>query len=180
MFGAIIGDVVGSRFEFNERKSKDFELFTKGCTFTDDTVMTLAVAKALLPYETMPDLAKFKSELVQVMHEVGRRYPRCGYGADSALYTAVLPDGLHAGRNSPRLRLRGNLSGHGPPSAGGVLRVHKLRGCHPQCRLYRRRQRHHRSHGRLHRRGLLRRRPGDEGHCSVVSEFGPAGYCIGV
>lgn len=81
MFGAIIGDVVGSRFEFNERKSKDFELFTKGCTFTDDTVMTLTVAKALLPYETITDLTAFKKELVRVMHEVGRRYPRCGYGS---------------------------------------------------------------------------------------------------
>ena len=54
MFGAIIGDVVGFRFEFNEHKSKDFELFTKGCTFTDDTVMTLAVAKALLPMRPCP------------------------------------------------------------------------------------------------------------------------------
>ena len=80
MFGAIIGDVVGSRFEFNEHKSKDFELFAKGCTFTDDTVMTLAVAKALLPYEAMPELNRFKQELVQVMHEIGRRYPRCGFG----------------------------------------------------------------------------------------------------
>ena len=80
MFGAIIGDVVGFRFEFNEHKSKGFELFARGCTFTDDTVMTLAVAKALLSYETMPDLNQFKIKLVRVMHEIGRRYPRCGFG----------------------------------------------------------------------------------------------------
>lgn len=45
MFGAIIGDIVGSRFEFDNCKSKEFELFTNTCDYTDDTVMTLAVAK---------------------------------------------------------------------------------------------------------------------------------------
>ena len=50
MFGAIIGDIVGSRFEFDNCKSKKFELFTNTCDYTDDTVMTLAVAKALLLY----------------------------------------------------------------------------------------------------------------------------------
>lgn len=56
MFGAIIGDIVGSRFEFDNCKSKEFELFTNTCDFTDDTVMTLAVAKTLLPYETISDM----------------------------------------------------------------------------------------------------------------------------
>ena len=50
MFGAIIGDIIGSRFEFDNCKSKEFELFTNTCDYTDDTVMTLAVAKALLLY----------------------------------------------------------------------------------------------------------------------------------
>ena len=44
MIGAIIGDVVGSRFEFNNIKKKDFELFANGTQFTDDTVMTIAVS----------------------------------------------------------------------------------------------------------------------------------------
>lgn len=48
MLGAIIGDIVGSRFERNNHKSKDFELFTDQCRFTDDTAMTVAIAKALL------------------------------------------------------------------------------------------------------------------------------------
>ena len=48
MLGAIIGDIVGSRFEWHNRKSKDFELFTEQCRFTDDTSMTVAIAKALL------------------------------------------------------------------------------------------------------------------------------------
>lgn len=80
MIGAIIGDVVGSRFEFKNHKSKDFELFGKGCTFTDDSVMTLAVAKTLQPYKKITDYDKFKGELVKIMHEVGMKYPSCGYG----------------------------------------------------------------------------------------------------
>lgn len=80
MIGAIIGDVVGSKFEFHNHRSKDFELFSDSCEFTDDTVMTLAVAKALQPYEAITDFERFKGELVEVMHEVGMRYPNCGYG----------------------------------------------------------------------------------------------------
>lgn len=80
MFGAIIGDIVGSRFEFDNCKSKEFELFTNTCDYTDDTVMTLAVAKALLLYGTITDMDAFKRELVRVMHEVGMLHPYCGYG----------------------------------------------------------------------------------------------------
>ena len=49
MYGAIAGDIIGSRFEFdNGNKSRKFRLFTKDCDYTDDTVMTVAVAEALL------------------------------------------------------------------------------------------------------------------------------------
>ncbi|SFK99906.1 ADP-ribosylglycohydrolase [Porphyromonadaceae bacterium KH3CP3RA] len=48
MIGAIIGDIVGSRFEFNNHLSTDFELFAKDCSFTDDTICTIAIADALL------------------------------------------------------------------------------------------------------------------------------------
>ena len=44
MLGAIIGDVVGSRFEFNNIKTKDFKLFDKKCKVTDDSVMSVAVS----------------------------------------------------------------------------------------------------------------------------------------
>jgi len=47
MMGAIIGDIVGSRFEFDNRPGGDFDLFTGGCGFTDDTICTVAVADAL-------------------------------------------------------------------------------------------------------------------------------------
>lgn len=48
MLGAIIGDIVGSRFEFNNIRRKDFDFFTDQCVVTDDSIMTLAVAKAIL------------------------------------------------------------------------------------------------------------------------------------
>ena len=48
MIGAIIGDIVGSRFEFNNTNKTDFTLFTKDCDFTDDTICTVAVADAIL------------------------------------------------------------------------------------------------------------------------------------
>lgn len=78
--GAIVGDVVGSRFEFDNNKSKEFELFTRECDYTDDTVMTLAVAKSLIEYGPITDYEDYKATLVRVMHEVGKRYPHCGYG----------------------------------------------------------------------------------------------------
>ena len=78
MLGAIIGDIVGSRFEFHNRKSKDFELFHKWCRFTDDTVMTIAVAKAL--QESKPDNSDLEEMTIKYMQEIGRHYPRCGYG----------------------------------------------------------------------------------------------------
>lgn len=78
MIGAIIGDIVGSRFERKNYKATDFELFTKGCHFTDDTVMTVAVAKALL--ESKDDWSVVGLNAVKYMREFGRRYPNCGYG----------------------------------------------------------------------------------------------------
>lgn len=80
MTGAIIGDIVGSRFEFHNRKSKEFTLFTAKCFFTDDTVVTLAVADALNKYESITDYEAFKQTLIKSMHEIGNRYPNCGYG----------------------------------------------------------------------------------------------------
>ena len=78
MIGAIIGDIVGSRFERANHKSTDFELFTKECHFTDDTVMTLAVAKALL--DSQNNWGMLSMNTVRCMRELGLRYPRCGYG----------------------------------------------------------------------------------------------------
>lgn len=78
MIGAIIGDIVGSRFEWNNYRHKDFELFTSECFATDDSIMTLAVAKALMT--SKPDWRDLGKRAVQCMQEVGRPYPDCGYG----------------------------------------------------------------------------------------------------
>lgn len=90
MLGAIIGDIVGSRFEFNNHRSKEFDLFTEDCIATDDSIMTLAVAKAIM--EAMkekelsnsldsPEFRTLLSDLtVKNMQEIGQQYPDCGFG----------------------------------------------------------------------------------------------------
>ncbi len=92
MIGAIIGDIVGSRFEFNNYKNKDFELFTDECFVTDDSIMTLAVARAIMEAgkrkEQSDYMAKYAGDYyslvadmtVKYMQEIGRQYPNCGYG----------------------------------------------------------------------------------------------------
>ena len=79
MIGAIIGDIVGSRFEFHNHLSKDFELLTPRCCFTDDTVMTCAVAQALM--DSREDFSDLQEKAVQAMQRIGRQFPNCGYGA---------------------------------------------------------------------------------------------------
>ncbi len=78
MLGAIIGDIAGSRFEWDNNKSKEFELMTGRCKPTDDSNMTLAVALAILlaegDWSTLPELA------VITMQRFGQRYPH-GYGS---------------------------------------------------------------------------------------------------
>jgi len=82
MTGAILGDIVGSIYEFDNIKTKEFELFDKECFFTDDSVMTIAIAEALLQAEEINEenLEDFKENLITVMHEIGVKYPDCGYG----------------------------------------------------------------------------------------------------
>ncbi|MBQ9014975.1 MAG: ADP-ribosylglycohydrolase family protein [Firmicutes bacterium] len=77
MLGAIIGDIAGSRFEFHNIKSKEFELFHLDCRFTDDSVMTLAVAAALMD-KTSPQ--PLEQRFVSHMQRLGRAYPKAGYG----------------------------------------------------------------------------------------------------
>lgn len=78
MIGAIIGDIVGSRFEWNNIKSKDFEFLTYKCFPTDDSIMTLALAQAVLV--SKPDHSDLSKNAVECMQSVGRNYPDCGYG----------------------------------------------------------------------------------------------------
>lgn len=78
MLGAIVGDIVGSVYEFCNHRSKDFELFKPQCFATDDSIMTLAIAKAVL--ESAPDHRDLAENAVKYMREVGQPYPDCGYG----------------------------------------------------------------------------------------------------
>ena len=78
MLGAIIGDIVGSRFEWNNNKNKEFEFLNHKCFFTDDSVMSLAIAKALLTCKG--DLSDLNDKAVYWMQNIGRNYPNCGYG----------------------------------------------------------------------------------------------------
>lgn len=78
MLGAIIGDIVGSRFEWHNIKTKEFEFLTHQCEVTDDSVMSLAVAQALL--YCGGKYARLGEQAVRAMREIGRQYPHCGYG----------------------------------------------------------------------------------------------------
>ncbi|HHW95443.1 MAG TPA: hypothetical protein GX736_05920 [Mogibacterium sp.] len=78
MIGAIIGDIVGSRFERVNHKSKEFELFDRKCRPTDDSVMTLAIAKAIL--ECKGNFENLSQKAISNMQEFGRIYKKAGYG----------------------------------------------------------------------------------------------------
>ena len=70
MNGAIVGDIIGSRFERNNHKDTDFDLFNRKCRFTDDTVLTIAIADALINQKRYSDTVK----------RYARGYPLAGYG----------------------------------------------------------------------------------------------------
>ena len=81
MIGAILGDIIGSPYEFDRgNKTKDFPLFSKHSSFTDDSVMTVAVAEALMNCRGKSGRA-VKDELVKVMRRWGHKYPGAGYGS---------------------------------------------------------------------------------------------------
>ena len=78
MIGAIIGDTVGSRFEWDNNKSKNFTFLHPQCCLTDDSFMTLAIGAALL--RCRPDFSDLSEQAVQWMQEIGRAYPDGCYG----------------------------------------------------------------------------------------------------
>jgi len=80
MIGAIIGDIAGSRFEWNNYKSKKIKLFHKRCRPTDDSIMSLAIAKAIL--ESVEDFTDLSAGAVSCMQELGRIYKNAGYGGN--------------------------------------------------------------------------------------------------
>jgi len=83
MFGAVLGDIVGSPYEksADNIKTKDFPLFSERSRFTDDSVMTLAVAHAFLETGYSTEELSIREELISSMQAFGRRHPFAGYGA---------------------------------------------------------------------------------------------------
>lgn len=76
MFGALVGDIIGSHFEFNNTKSKDFTFFNDDTRFTDDSVLTLAISKYFLTFLKETN----KDELIKLVKETAQKYINAGYG----------------------------------------------------------------------------------------------------
>jgi ADP-ribosylglycohydrolase len=96
MIGAIAGDIIGSIYEHRPIKSKEFPLFGAGCCFTDDTVLTVAIADAILserPY-------------AESVRRIGRRYPHAGYGGGFARWLCTDDSGpYHSWGNGSAMRV---------------------------------------------------------------------------
>jgi len=132
MYGAILGDIIGSpyEFDFNNIKTKEFPLFSPASVFTDDTVMTIAVFDALdralnlqlaasAAYEpaaataayapaatTSIDSDKLKAALVESLRRWGREYPYAGYGARFSVWlTQENPEPYNSFGNGSAMRV---------------------------------------------------------------------------
>ena len=87
MIGAILGDIIGSPYEFDQgKKTKDFPLFPPQATYTDDTVMTLAVAQAFLDAAPGMSDEAIQALLAQRMRAFGKAFPHAGYGGRFRLW----------------------------------------------------------------------------------------------
>lgn len=80
MYGAMIGDYVGSIYEWDSIKTKDFPFFQDRCELTDDSFMTMAVAHACTNWQKHHDLNAFQEDVKREMQRIGRTYPNRGYG----------------------------------------------------------------------------------------------------
>lgn len=81
MYGAILGDIIGSPYEFDMgSKTKEFPLFSQNSTFTDDTVMTIAVAEAFLDAQPNAEPQWIRNRLIKGMQRYGKAFPYAGYG----------------------------------------------------------------------------------------------------
>ena len=102
MLGAIIGDVVGSIYEFDNIKTKDFSLFGKRCTFTDDSVMTIAVYLAIK--NAKKDYSDLEDKAIYYMQKLGSEYPNRGYGGNFR-YWLISPNPYNSFGNGSAMRV---------------------------------------------------------------------------
>ncbi len=106
MLGAIIGDIAGSRFEWDRIKTKEFDFLTQigGCEFTDDSVMTAAIAKAIL--DCNGDYSDLGNKAVYYMQNLGRQYPNAGYGGKFSYWiTSSNPQPYNSYGNGSAMRV---------------------------------------------------------------------------
>lgn len=107
MYGAILGDIIGSPFEFDRGdKTKDFKLFSRRSHFTDDSVMTLAVCEALLKVGQDATVKEIEDAVISSMQSWGRRYPHEGYGGYFRCWlTARHPEPYNSFGNGSAMRV---------------------------------------------------------------------------
>ena len=126
MIGAILGDIIGSPYEFDRGdKTKDFPLFSRQSEFTDDTVMTLAVAQGFLDAGLDADDEAIRQSIVRSMRELAERYPHAGYGGRfSGWLAASNPQPYNSYGNGSAMRVSSAAWLFGNPDS--VLRAAKL------------------------------------------------------
>lgn len=106
MIGAIIGDIIGSKYEFRNIRTKDFPLLSEGCEYTDDSLMTIAVGEALLKWKD--EGAALDQATIHAMQAMGRRFPnpKGGYGGRFAGWlTSAHPKPYHSLGNGSAMRV---------------------------------------------------------------------------
>ena len=109
MYGAILGDIIGSRFEFDRGPwTKDFELFTDEDLWTDDSVMTIAIMEALMNAGKDAPVEIIKEECIKSMQKWGREYPNAGYGNRFIFWVhAKNPEAYNSWGNGSAMRVSG-------------------------------------------------------------------------
>lgn len=107
MYGAILGDIIGSPFEFDRgNKTKNFKLFSKHSHFTDDSVMSIAVCEALLKVGQYAEVQEIEKSVTISMQSWGRRYPHEGYGGNFGRWlTARYPEPYNSFGNGSAMRV---------------------------------------------------------------------------
>ena len=106
MFGAILGDIIGSPYEFDRgNKSKEFPLFSHNSNFTDDTVMTIAVAEALMDCAPNSTDNEIRQKLMDSMRKYGKLYPNAGYGNRFMVWLLSNPKPYNSYGNGSAMRV---------------------------------------------------------------------------
>lgn len=108
MFGAILGDMIGSPYEFdhNNIKTTEFPLFSEKSEFTDDSIMTLAIGQAILETKDRKNNQELKANFIKWMQKLGRAYPYAGYGGNFCYWlTSKNPQPYHSFGNGSAMRV---------------------------------------------------------------------------